>query len=136
VTTIVLCQGTFDLLHEGHRQHLLAAKELGDHLVVAVSSDDVVRERKPGRPIQPIGERVAALRALRCVDEVWVCTSYDGSDAILLFCPTYYVKGNDYSLKTLTPGEINACHRVGAQIIFTNTEKRSTTALIERCKAA
>lgn len=134
--TVILCHGAFDLLHAGHLAHLRAAKQFGDFLVVSVSTDEVVRKRKPGRPIQPIGERVSHLRALGFVDQVWVCTSEDAADAITLFCPSWFVKGNDYSSSSLSAGERLACERVGAKLAFTQTEKQSTTAVIERCKAA
>lgn len=133
---IVLCHGAFDVLHTGHIDHLRAARELGDRLIVSVSSDETVAKRKPGRPITSIGERVKMLRAISFVDEVWVCTSEDGSDAILLFCPTFFVKGRDYVPALLSEGEIEACRRVGARFEFTETEKRSSTELIERIRSA
>ncbi|NMB18876.1 MAG: adenylyltransferase/cytidyltransferase family protein, partial [Erysipelothrix sp.] len=36
----VITYGTFDLLHHGHINILRRAKELGDHLTVAISSDE------------------------------------------------------------------------------------------------
>ena len=36
----ILTYGTFDLLHHGHIELLRRAKELGDHLTVAVSTDE------------------------------------------------------------------------------------------------
>lgn len=37
---IVITYGTFDLLHKGHVRILKRAKELGDYLIVAISSDE------------------------------------------------------------------------------------------------
>ena len=39
----ILTYGTFDLLHYGHIEILRRAKELGDYLVVAVSTDEFNR---------------------------------------------------------------------------------------------
>lgn len=36
----VLTYGTFDLLHYGHIEILRRAKQLGDYLIVAVSTDE------------------------------------------------------------------------------------------------
>jgi D-beta-D-heptose 7-phosphate kinase/D-beta-D-heptose 1-phosphate adenosyltransferase len=56
---IVLTQGVWDLIHEGHAKYLQKAKEFGDILIVAVDTDEVVRYRKgPNRPIVPEKERV------------------------------------------------------------------------------
>ena len=38
--TRVLTYGTFDLLHYGHIRLLKRAKELGDYLIVALSTDE------------------------------------------------------------------------------------------------
>ncbi|HCP08718.1 MAG TPA: hypothetical protein DIT25_02900 [Candidatus Moranbacteria bacterium] len=66
---IVLTQGVWDLIHEGHAQYLKKAKELGDVLIVAVDTDEVVKHRKgPTRPIVPEKERVKMISHLKPVD--------------------------------------------------------------------
>lgn len=66
---IVLTQGVWDLIHEGHAQYLHKAKQLGDVLIVGVDTDEVVRHRKgPTRPIVPEQERVKMISHLRSVD--------------------------------------------------------------------
>ena len=40
MNTKVITYGTFDMFHEGHRRLLERARELGDHLTVAVTSED------------------------------------------------------------------------------------------------
>lgn len=68
---IVLVGGCYDLLHYGHIRFLEEAKKLGDHLVVALESDENVRRMKgDGRPIHNQQQRKAMLEALTCVDEV------------------------------------------------------------------
>lgn len=66
---IVLTQGVWDLIHEGHAKYLGKAKKLGDILIVAVDTDDVVKYRKgPNRPIVPERERIKMLSHLKHVD--------------------------------------------------------------------
>ena len=66
---IVLTQGVWDLIHEGHAQYLQKAKEFGDVLIVAVDTDEVVKHRKgPNRPIVPEQERVKMISHLKHVD--------------------------------------------------------------------
>jgi D-beta-D-heptose 7-phosphate kinase/D-beta-D-heptose 1-phosphate adenosyltransferase len=68
---IVLTQGVYDLIHEGHAKYLEAAKKHGDVLVVGIDSDELTRIRKgPDRPIVPEGERINMLIHLRHVDIV------------------------------------------------------------------
>jgi rfaE bifunctional protein nucleotidyltransferase chain/domain len=66
---IVLTQGVWDLIHEGHAKYLQKAKRFGDVLIVAVDTDEVVRYRKgPNRPIVPEKERVKMISHLKPVD--------------------------------------------------------------------
>lgn len=68
---LVLVGGCFDLLHYGHIRFLEEAKKLGDHLVVALESDENVRRMKgDSRPIHTQVQRKAMLEALSCIDEV------------------------------------------------------------------
>jgi cytidyltransferase-like protein len=72
---IVVVTGAFDLLHIGHLRFLEAARRLGGQLIVGVESDERVRRWKgPNRPIQTEDDRLALLRALRVVDDVFLIT--------------------------------------------------------------
>lgn len=66
---IVLTQGVYDMIHEGHARYLEHARSLGDILVLGVDSDELTRKRKgPTRPVVPQAERLQMLSHLRCVD--------------------------------------------------------------------
>ena len=69
MSKVVLVTGGFDPLHSGHIAYFKAARELGDHLVVGVNSDEWLT-RKKGRPFMPFEERAAIIKELACVDEV------------------------------------------------------------------
>lgn len=62
--------GVFDLFHVGHLNLLERCKEQCSYLIVAVCTDDYVRDIKHKEPIIPFDERMRILSALRCVDEV------------------------------------------------------------------
>lgn len=72
----VLTYGTFDLFHIGHLNLLRRAKELGDYLVVAVSSDafNAIKGKKCAIPDY---ERMAIVEAIKYVDEVIPENSWD-----------------------------------------------------------
>jgi rfaE bifunctional protein nucleotidyltransferase chain/domain len=66
---IVLTQGVWDMVHEGHAKYLEKAKSYGDILIVGVDSDELTKQRKgPSRPIVPEGERIRMISHLRHVD--------------------------------------------------------------------
>lgn len=66
----VITYGTFDLFHVGHLNLLKRAKELGDYLVVAVSTDEFNEHGKNKKTLIPFPERISIISAIRYVDEV------------------------------------------------------------------
>ncbi len=73
----VITYGTFDLLHYGHINLLKRAKELGDYLVVVVSTDEFNWNEKQKKCYFPYEERKAMVEAIRYVDLVVPETSWD-----------------------------------------------------------
>jgi len=65
----VITYGTFDLLHSGHINILKRAKNLGDYLIVAVSSDEF-NAIKGKKAYHSFEDRKHILEAIRYVDEV------------------------------------------------------------------
>ena len=90
---VVLTQGVYDLLHEGHAKYLENAKSKGDILIVGVDSDELTRARKgPTRPIVPQEERLKMLLHLRHVDLVVLReTKHQIGDLIRLVKPDVLV---------------------------------------------
>ncbi|SEP75068.1 Glycerol-3-phosphate cytidylyltransferase [Virgibacillus subterraneus] len=65
----VITYGTFDILHTGHINLLRRAKEYGDYLIVAISSDSF-NALKSKAAYYTFEQRKAILEAVRYVDEV------------------------------------------------------------------
>lgn len=126
---LVLCAGCFDLLHYGHILHLRAARSLGDLLIVALSSDENVARKGPGRPRFTWDQRRDMLTELRCVDGVVFYNDYnDLIDGIIkVMRPSIYVKGSDY--KGNLP-EQQLIESLGGAVVFTETPKWSSTKLM------
>jgi D-beta-D-heptose 7-phosphate kinase/D-beta-D-heptose 1-phosphate adenosyltransferase len=94
---VVFTNGCFDLLHPGHIRLLEESRGLGDVMLVAVNSDDSVRELKgPYRPIMPQAERVELLAALAAVDAVTVFDDLTPQSLIAGVLPNVLVKGSDW----------------------------------------
>src|SRR5438270_13197830 len=63
---VVLCHGTFDLMHTGHIRHLQRARKEGDILIVTVTADAHVN-KGPGRPVSSPEMGAETLAALELV---------------------------------------------------------------------
>ena len=66
----IITYGTFDLLHYGHVRLLKRAKELGDYLIVGLSTDEFNEFKKHKQAYNDYAERKYILEAIRYVDEV------------------------------------------------------------------
>ena len=66
----VITYGTFDLLHYGHINLLRRAKELGDYLIVALSTDEFNWGEKGKQSFFTYDQRKKLLEAIRYVDLV------------------------------------------------------------------
>ena len=66
---VIMCHGTFDIVHPGHLRHLVYAKEKADVLVASVTADEHI-SKGAHRPYVPQELRAANLAALGFVDYV------------------------------------------------------------------
>lgn len=65
----VITYGTFDMFHIGHLKLLRRLSEMGDRVVVAVSTDEF-NELKGKKTLIPYDQRAAIVEAIDCVDLV------------------------------------------------------------------
>ena len=134
---IVATNGCFDLLHVGHVRYLQAARALGDLLVVGLNGDDSIHELKgAGRPITTQSDRAEILAALACVDLVTIFPEIRATKFLAAVRPGVYVKGGDYTPRTLDEEDLTILNEVEAAIRLIPFETGySTSGLIERiCK--
>ena len=73
--------GVFDLFHIGHLNILRNAKSMCDHLIVSVTTDELVVLQKNRNPIVPFLERVEILQAISYVDTVVAQDNLDKMNA-------------------------------------------------------
>ena len=135
---VVLTNGVFDLLHDGHLHSLQAARALGDALFVAINSDASVRAIKgPTRPIQSEAERARKLGELAFVDAIVIFRTPRLTAEIRALRPDIYCKAGDYTPDRLNQEERRALDEVGAKISFVPfLPGFSTTDRIAKLKAA
>ncbi|WGE90855.1 glycerol-3-phosphate cytidylyltransferase [Actinobacillus genomosp. 1] len=95
----VLTYGTFDLLHHGHIRLLERARALGDHLTVAISTDQF-NLSKGKVCAYSYEERAHILKAIRYVDEVIPETSWEQKiDDVKNNAIDVFVMGDDWEGK-------------------------------------
>jgi rfaE bifunctional protein nucleotidyltransferase chain/domain/rfaE bifunctional protein kinase chain/domain len=132
---LVATGGCFDLLHAGHVATLEAARALGDRLMVCVNSDaSVTRLKGPGRPLQPVEDRVRILRALTSVDDVVVFEEDTPEQVLRTLRPQLWVKGGDYA-GVEVPEAAVLVEWGGRVVTVPFLDGRSTTRLAERATA-
>lgn len=123
----VLTFGTFDVFHLGHLRILERARELGDYLIVGVSTDALNEQKKGRKPVYSSVERKTIVAALRCVDEVFDEHSLEHkADYIRQYQADVLVMGDDWS------GRFDDFKGICEVVYLKRTPSISTTELIEK----
>ena len=129
-----MTNGCFDILHAGHVAYLSKAAELGDRLIVAVNTDESVKQLKGlGRPINNVMQRMAVLSALESVD--WVVPFSEETPARLIdqCLPDILVKGGDYRTEEIAGGQA-VLDNGGSVQVLEFVDGLSTSAVIDAIK--
>ena len=130
---LVWTNGCFDILHEGHKDYLKKASELGDYLVVGLNSDDSVRRLKGrGRPINKVLDRCDGLYSLDYIDYVFIFDELSPLNCLRELKPDIYVKGGDYNLNSINQEERRLVEGYGGRIvIIPKVHDVSTSGIVE-----
>jgi glycerol-3-phosphate cytidylyltransferase len=95
----VITYGTFDLLHWGHINLLKRARELGDYLIVALSTDEFNAVKKK-KAYYSYENRKLILEAIRYVDKVIPEKTWEQKvDDVLNYDIDIFVMGDDWKGK-------------------------------------
>jgi rfaE bifunctional protein kinase chain/domain len=119
--TVIMCHGTFDIVHPGHIRHLLYAKSKADLLVASLTCDDHIKKAN-FRPFVPEDLRAINLAALEIVDYVIIDRDPTPIKNLSFIRPDYFAKGYEYGSEGLPPKtqeESDAVEAYGGEIIFT-----------------
>jgi glycerol-3-phosphate cytidylyltransferase len=121
----VITYGTFDLLHYGHISLLKRAKELGDYLIVALSTDEFNSKMKNKYCYFNYEQRKNLLQAIRYVDlvipeETWEQKKTDVKE----FKIDTFVIGDDWK------GKFDFLMEQGVEVVYLpRTPEISTTQI-------
>ena len=131
---VIMCHGTFDVVHPGHVRHLLYAKTKADILVASLTADEHIKKSN-FRPYVPQDLRAINLAALEMVDYVIIDSESTPIRNLGIIEPDYFAKGYEYSAGQVHPKtqeEVDVLDSYGGEIIFTPGDIiYSSSALIE-----
>ena len=125
----VITFGTFDVFHVGHLNILERAKELGEYLIVGVSTDELNMRKKGKMPVYTMEERYRIISALSIVDEVIYEESLEqkrqyieetGSEILVM--------GDDWK------GKFDELKDICEIVYLSRTPSISTTEIIEKIR--
>jgi D-glycero-beta-D-manno-heptose 1-phosphate adenylyltransferase len=118
---VVFTNGCFDLIHSGHVDYLVKAKEMGDVLFLALNSDSSIRNIKGDkRPILKQDERAFIVSNLKPVDYVTFFEEDTPAEIINDLIPDVLVKGADWAIDKI----------VGRQVVEANGGKVKTIQFV------
>ena len=122
--TKVITYGTYDLLHQGHINLLRRAKELGDYLIVGVTSDSFDRGRGKLNVRNNVLDRVEAVKATGYADEI-IIEDYVGQkiDDIQKYNVDIFAVGSDWE------GHFDYLNEFTKVVYLPRTEGISSTML-------
>ncbi len=140
---VVFTNGCFDILHQGHVVYLAKAAEMGNKMIVALNSDQSVRNqnKSPERPINPEDSRAIVLAGLGFIDLVVIFDAETPKEIIEFLNPDVLVKGADYDANETDPSSKK--YIVGSDFVRKNNgtvqvveleQGFSTTSIIEKMK--
>lgn len=125
--------GVFDMFHIGHLNILRRAKEQCEHLIVGVSTDEVVESYKHHLPVIPFDDRIAIVKAIRYVDNVVPQESMDKFEAWQRIGFDVMFHGNEWKGTDLYNGYVEKFSAVGVDVVFLpHTDGISSTMLREK----
>lgn len=121
----VITYGTFDLLHYGHINLLRRAKELGDYLIVALSTDEFNLE-KGKKSYFSFEKRKQLLESIRYVDLVIPETSWDQKiNDVHEFRVNTFVMGDDWL------GKFDFLENEGVEVVYLPRTPEISTSQIK-----
>ncbi|MEK7617988.1 MAG: adenylyltransferase/cytidyltransferase family protein [Patescibacteria group bacterium] len=141
----VLVSGGFDPLHIGHVQLFIAAKKLGDYLIVLINNDNWLMAKK-GFVFMDENERKAIIEALRDVDEARLTGHPESPEDMSVakeleeIRPDVFANGGDRNEADAANPEsslfkdIKTCERVGIKMVYNvgGGKAQSSSELVHR----
>jgi glycerol-3-phosphate cytidylyltransferase len=126
---IVLLQGAFDILNYGHIRAFKFAKAQGDYLIVALNTNELIRDYKAREPVMPWSHKRRIIEACRYVDRVVPAREFSPLKLLKRYRVDVYVLSHEWE-HTKT-AEIAFMKEKGGRVCFSRRFRGVSTSAIK-----
>ncbi len=130
---VVYASGTWDLLHDGHRNFLKKAKALGDFLVAGVNTDEFTRSYK-GEPERDFVRRCKDVLVLPCVDAIVPHDSFTDLTGFEKYGVSVRAVGPEYGKHQGQEDCLNELEERGIEVVVLPRMSHISTTILKQRK--
>ncbi|OGO20808.1 MAG: hypothetical protein A2144_03385 [Chloroflexi bacterium RBG_16_50_9] len=134
----VAVSGGFDPVHVGHIRSMKEAKKIGDKLMVILTRDDQLIQKK-GYYFMPYEERKEILESIAGVDRVVpnIDAGITSNGSLEYYRPDVFAKGGDRTEDKMPEVEKMICAKIGCEIVYGvgGDKIQSSSSLVKRSNA-
>jgi len=126
---VVMVDGSFDPIHEGHIAYFRAAANLGLPVLCNIAPDSWTSTKHSILLSQH--QRALVIDAIRYISYVHA-SELSTCEVLTLLKPSSYVKGNDWLARGGIPEkEKNVCQELDIKVVYLDTVLNSSSALLD-----
>ena len=124
--------GMFDPLHAGHVEILKIAKSKCDYLIVAVGTDDYIREHKKHEPLLSYDDRSCVVEAIKYVDRVVATDNHDKKVMYEKYHFDILFAGWDHKSDEEDMEAIAQLEKIGVETFFVERQRNLSSSMIKQ----
>lgn len=113
---VVLIQWAFDIINRGHIKAFEYCKSLWDYLIVALNSNELIKEYKGRDAVLPRYQKKFIIENCRFVDEVIEATDFSPMEILKQIKPEVYVMTEEW--KDTKTEEIAYMESIGWEVAY------------------
>lgn len=125
----MLLQGAFDILNYGHIRAFKFAKAQGDYLIVALNTNELIRDYKGREPVMAWSQKRRIIEACRYVDRVVPAREFSPLKLLKRYQVDVYVLSREW--EHTKAAEIDFMKRKGGRVCFSRRFTGISTSAIK-----